>query len=169
MLDHSSGKFLPNISFQKCLVRTIACPATSTERIGQDRRPDGFPNGPAPPQPRSPEPAKHGITVERMVPHHVQSLPAFQPLVHSLQLSRCECRVEIPRHEHVHLWVEGREEPPQHWERVGGVAEEGVRKLVDATKVKSVVFASNLAELRQPGVFWAEVVIQADAPVALVQ
>ena len=107
MLHHSSDQFAPNMATQQCLVGTIARPAATTEWVVHDGAPYGFPGAPVLCQSGTPEPAKHGFTVERMVSHNMQRLLTFEPLLHCANLTRCDGRVKIPREENVDLGVKG--------------------------------------------------------------
>ena len=67
VLHHSSRKFSPNMAMQQCLIGTIACPAAAAKGVVHDVSPYRFPSAPALRQSRSPESAKHGLRVKRVV------------------------------------------------------------------------------------------------------
>ena len=93
----------------------------------------------------------------------------MKPLFCRIHFTSLDNRVKVSRHEDVHLGVKGREEPPEHREHVDGVGEEVMGKLVNWAEVKAIVGTGQVAEVDHQWVIWADVVVQPDAPAAVVE
>ena len=65
--------------------------------------------------------------------------------------------------------VEGGKEPPEHREKVDGVEKEVMGNLVNWAEVKAIVGTGELAEVDHQWVIWADVMVQPDAPAAVVE
>ena len=59
-----------------------------------------------------------------MVSHHMQCLPTFKPLLHSIDFTQLDDGVKVTRHEGIHLGVKSGEESPDHGEYVDGIGKE---------------------------------------------
>ena len=94
----------------------------------------------------------------------------MKPLFCCIHFTLLDNRVKVSRHEDVHLRVEGGEEPPEHWKHVHRIGKEVMGgKLVNWAEVKAIVGTGELAEVDHQWVIWADVVVQPDAPAAVVE
>ena len=93
----------------------------------------------------------------------------MKPLFCRIHFTSLDNRVKVSRHEDVHLGVKGREEPPEHREHVDGVVKEVMGKLVNWAEVETIVRTGQVAEVDHQWVIWADVMVQPDAPAAVVE
>ena len=93
----------------------------------------------------------------------------MQPLLCGIHFTLLDNRVEVARRENVHLSIEAGEEPPDHRKHMGRVGKEVMGKLVDWAEVKAIVGTGELAEVDHQWVVWADVMIESDAPAAVVK
>ena len=93
----------------------------------------------------------------------------MEPLFCCIHFTLLDDRVKVSRHEDIHLRVEGGKEAPEHREHVDGVGKEVMGKLVNWAEVKAIVGTGQVAEVDHQRVIWADVVVQPDAPAAVVE
>ena len=93
----------------------------------------------------------------------------MKPLFCCIHFTLLDNRVKVSRHEDVHLRVEGGKEPPEHREQVDCVGKEVIGKLFNGAEVKAIVGTGQLAEVDHQWVVWADVMVEPDAPAAVVK
>ena len=158
---------------QQCLIRFLFASVALADWVGNDIRPYLLPNIcphlTAPSLPGAPQAGEHGHAVEGMVSHHVERLSTLKPLFCRVHFPLLHKRVQVAGYEEINLGIECGEEPPDPWEHFDRVGKERIGQLFDRAEVEPIVVAGEVAELHHHWVLRADVVVQSDAPAAVVE